>query len=120
MTGKFERDCKKCGINFSTNDNRKIYCTRDCYRTDWVKMREYDYQSTYGISIAEYNELFTEQDGCCAICDRHQSEFKRRLAVDHCHDKGRIRGLLCHNCNLALGRFMESPEILKSALEYVK
>lgn len=73
----------------------------------------------YGLTLEDYNLMFEEQNGCCKICKRHQIEFKRRLHVDHCHKTGNIRGLLCHNCNLALGRFMDNPVIIQSALEYV-
>jgi len=63
--------------------------------------------------------MFEEQNGCCAICKKHQIEFKKKLHVDHNHKSGQVRGLLCHNCNLAIGRLQESPTIIASALEYV-
>jgi hypothetical protein len=53
----------------------------------------------YGISLQEYEKMFEEQLGCCAICGRNQSEFKRALSVDHDHKTGKIRGLLCNGCN---------------------
>lgn len=57
----------------------------------------------YNISNKEYNELFEKQTGCCLICDRHQNNFKIRLAVDHNHKTGKVRGLLCSKCNTTLG-----------------
>ena len=74
----------------------------------------------YGLTLEDYNQMFEEQNGCCKICNRHQTDFKKRLHVDHCHNTNKVRGLLCHNCNLALGRFMDNPETIKAALEYVK
>src|SRR5258708_796783 len=59
-------------------------------------------KETYGISIEEYNQLFHLQNGKCLGCNKHQNEFKRRLDVDHCHEIGKIRGLLCINCNLVI------------------
>jgi hypothetical protein len=47
--------------------------------------------------------MFEDQKGCCGICKRHQSEFKKRLGVDHNHSTGKIRKLLCDRCNLGLG-----------------
>jgi hypothetical protein len=74
----------------------------------------------YGISIEQYNELFLKQNGCCKICGRHQSEFKRSLAVDHCHDTKKIRGLLCHHCNQGIGAFFEDILIMERAINYIK
>lgn len=74
----------------------------------------------YGISLVQYNELFLKQSGKCAICKRHASEFKKALAVDHNHETGMVRALLCTNCNTALGKFQESPALLKMAIEYLE
>ena len=73
----------------------------------------------YGISIEGYNRMFSDQQGCCAICKKHQSEFKKALAVDHCHETGQIRGLLCGGCNLAIGNAEDSIEILSAAIQYL-
>lgn len=73
----------------------------------------------FGISLTEYNQMWAAQSGCCAICDRHSSEFKRNLAVDHKHSDGQIRGLLCTNCNTAIGKFQDSPQLLFRAIEYL-
>lgn len=74
---------------------------------------------TYGISINEYDALFTTQKGCCAICEKHQVELTRRLHVDHDHKTGKIRGLLCHYCNTSLGGFKEDSAMMKKAIEYL-
>lgn len=55
------------------------------------------------MTIEKYNELFQKQNGCCALCGKHQSEFNRRLSVDHNHTTGQIRGLLCWKCNTSIG-----------------
>ena len=57
----------------------------------------------YGITLDDYNKMFNEQEGKCAICQRHQNELKKILYVDHDHKTGEVRGLLCKNCNVALG-----------------
>ena len=79
-------------------------------------------KNLYGITIEDYNRLFVEQDGCCAICGRHQFEFERALAVDHDHKIGKVRGLLCHGCNMGLGAFYndDNTRILKEAIKYVE
>ena len=73
----------------------------------------------YGIDLDAYNAMFTEQQGCCAICNAHQSSLKRSLAVDHCHETGKVRGLLCTNCNVGLGNFKDSLTNLNTAIAYL-
>lgn len=74
----------------------------------------------FGISANEYYQMFKVQRGRCAICRKHQSKFKKRLFVDHCHSSKIIRGLLCQRCNFAIGLFDESEKIFKSAISYLK
>lgn len=76
----------------------------------------------FGIDFLQYNKILAEQNGCCAICGRHKSEFKRALAVDHNHDTKEIRGLLCHTCNNGIGCFKSDQglELLCSAISYMK
>jgi len=73
--------------------------------------------AVYGLSLEDYNDLYNQQQGCCAICGKHQSEIKRTLFVDHNHDTGKIRGLLCYTCNSGLG-FYENNE--ENVLNYLK
>ena len=75
---------------------------------------------TYGITISDYNDMFIEQGGRCAICGRHESEFTRRLLVDHCHKTNLIRGLLCYNCNTGLGQFKDSLQLIKNTVKYLE
>jgi len=74
----------------------------------------------YRITAEEYIALFIKQDRKCAICGKDQSELKRRLCVDHDHETGRVRGLLCHECNLGLGRFQDNAFLLLQAANYMK
>jgi hypothetical protein len=72
----------------------------------------------YGSSLDHYAELLDSQHGRCAICDKPESKL-RRLCMDHDHETSRLRGLLCHNCNMGLGRFMDSPTLLQRAIDYL-
>ncbi len=74
----------------------------------------------FGLTPEDYNKMFLEQDGRCAICSRHQTEFKMKLAVDHNHQNGKVRGLLCGDCNRALGLFRDNSEVLLIAANYLK
>jgi len=71
------------------------------------------------MTLAEYDALFKEQQGCCAICEAPQTGLNKNLAVDHCHSTMVIRGLLCDNCNRALGQFKDNPTILTNAFNYL-
>lgn len=73
----------------------------------------------YGITLEDYNSMFTAQGGCCAICNVHQKDIEKRLSVDHCHNSGTVRGLLCNNCNTSIGLIKEDVGILGAAIEYL-
>lgn len=77
-------------------------------------------KSTFGLTLEAYDELLAKQDNGCGICGRSRSDDGRRLAVDHCHNTGRVRGLLCSACNLALGMFGDDIEMLKRAVVYLE
>ncbi len=73
----------------------------------------------YGITLEDYNQMFIEQEGKCAICGKHQSELQRALFVDHDHNTGEVRGLLCNNCNAGVGYFEDKPDYLEKAIAYL-
>jgi hypothetical protein len=82
--------------------------------------RKYHLKQTYNLKIEEYNKMFNEQNGCCAICGVHQNELTQKLNVDHDHKSGIVRGLLCNCCNSGLGYFKESIKNLVKAKQYLK
>ena len=118
--------CKECCRieTYSWRDrNRSEY---NNYAAAWRaknpdKQHATDIKRHYSLSIEDYNRLLTEQSCRCKICGyQHNPEVKRgRLYVDHCHDTGRVRGLLCALCNSALGGFKSDVALLKAASEYL-
>ena len=76
----------------------------------------------YNITPEDYSILFTKQEGKCAIC-RSDKSFRKNITynlfVDHCHETGKVRGLLCHSCNTGLGHFRDNITNLKQAIEYL-
>lgn len=76
----------------------------------------------FGLTMDKYNRMFEEQQGCCAICGKHQSELKYALGIDHNHITGQIRGLLCKSCNLGIGSLRGDfgVEVLQGAVIYIK
>ncbi|MCM2429404.1 endonuclease VII domain-containing protein [Streptomyces sp. RKAG337] len=69
----------------------------------------------YGITVAERDELIASQAGMCPICLAASAEH-----VDHCHETGRVRGVLCFNCNSALGKLRDEPDALRRAVAYLE
>jgi hypothetical protein len=93
---------------------------RKRYQREWraknrLRSKSNDLKKSYGICIERYHEMLEAQDGKCAIC-----KADARLAVDHCHVSGTVRGLLCHKCNRALGLFNDNAESLRAAAAYLE
>lgn len=76
-------------------------------------------RSLYGISAEEYDRMLAAQRGVCAIC-AGPCTTGRRLAVDHCHRTGIVRGLLCAMCNTAIGKMRDDPDLLRAAALYLE
>lgn len=89
-----------------------------CARSNNRKIsRAVSLKSRHQMTIAEYDVLFERQKGRCVICKQTQKGL--RLAVDHSHQTGERRGLLCRSCNLGLGNFHDDPSVLRSAIRYL-
>lgn len=89
--------------------------------------RSYKLRTTFGISLAEYQEMFESQGGVCAICEKpewvkrvNHADQVRELCVDHDHETGVVRQLLCAACNKALGYFKDNPDLMRRAALYVE
>lgn len=88
-------------------------------KTETEYQRERRYRRDYGITPLQYEEMVAEQSGLCLICGGPPNGRGKRLHVDHCHDTGAVRGLLCGNCNTALGLFGDDPDRLLAAAAYL-
>lgn len=87
---------------------------------DPINARGGHLKRTYGITLTQYDELLAKQDEKCAICDKHESEFNVKLAVDHDHVSGEIRGLLCRYCNHRLVGRHRDAALLRRIADYVE
>lgn len=101
---------------------RKVLTPADIRRKD--KSRWYHIRKTYGLTREKWYEIYDEQQGCCFICQRHETKVRssrsKYLTVDHCHDTGKIRGLLCGNCNMnILPSLRDNAEIAKRIVIYL-
>ena len=112
----YQSKCKPCHTTYN----------RELRARDTTKRHGYKLKHKYGMTVQDYDALMEKQGGVCAICknpetSRHsKSKEVQRLAVDHCHESGKIRGLLCQACNTALGKFNDNLSTLESAILYLK
>lgn len=112
-----------CGFNLQTAEGRSARGRQQREQYP-LKFREWELQRKFGIGLAEYQVMFDAQGGVCAICSKPETAFRKRklvpLAVDHNHSTGKIRGLLCSACNIAIGALQECPKIISNAADYLE
>lgn len=120
--GYFKRKpCKWCSNEFQPNAPSHLYCSQACVTLGFDANR---LRKAYGLEYEEYLRLQEVQKGLCAICGGEGFELVQGqrilLVIDHCHVTGKVRGLLCHNCNRGIGLMQDSPENLRKAAEYLE
>lgn len=111
---KIEKRGKNTG---RSSDKEHVLSVKNEWRASSGRSRHL--MDTYGITEDQYEMLLTKQQSRCMICDKHQSELKKRLAVDHNHRTGEIRGLLCDYCNYrVVGRHTDSS-LMRRIADYL-
>lgn len=111
------RECQTCQIRldlqqFTMNKNNNYTCNK-CHNL-----------RRFGINYKDYVRMLDEQNGGCAICGNCESTANVRgktslLAVDHNHETGKVRGLLCGKCNKAIGLLNDNPQLLQNSINYL-
>lgn len=105
---------------YRTDAAFRAECLRLAKLRDPESIRDYRLRKSFGISAREYDEQLELQQGGCAICRAPVGDGAgRRLAVDHDHETGHVRGILCSACNLGLGKFRDDPFLLHRAISYL-
>jgi|ERR1035437_5649575 hypothetical protein len=110
--------------NINNKEYSKTYYknNKEKFKQDFttkMNKRNLHLKRKYNITQEQYNELFNKQNGKCAICGKHQSELKKALGIDHDHETGKNRGLLCDKCNLLLGHANDNVQVLTQAINYL-
>jgi len=123
--GGLDANCKTCIYNKSKvrkqSNPAKHYDINKAWRQkNPDKYKDGQLKIKFGITLEIYNQMLLTQHKSCAICKKHESEFDQKFAVDHCHETGKIRGLLCGACNKGLGYFKDNTEFLKGAIIYLE
>lgn len=107
------RKCKKC-------QTAAVLESREA-NGSWPAYRNNQYLKKYGITLDDYDRMAETQGHLCLLCGRKETTSnKTRLCVDHCHKTGKVRGLLCSNCNRVLGLMGDNPELLRLAADYLE
>jgi len=94
--------------------------------SDIKKQKNWAMKRNFGITLDQYEQMFKNQNGLCGICFQPEvrksirSDKPKNLAVDHCHESGTVRGLLCQDCNTGVGLFKDSPLLMIKAAKYLK
>lgn len=127
---KTERQCVYCKTNFLAllircRAGEGKFCSRKCYQlyrkdnaTDIrVLQKRHQLKFRYNITEKQINEMLLEQNYKCKTCDKNIDE---KYYVDHCHNSGKIRGLLCNSCNLVLGMVKDNVKTLQRMIDYLK
>lgn len=119
-TGKHRSVCKAC-TNAATlyryhNDPEVKKAHRKASRKHALKK--------YGLTEEQFMQMHEDQKGKCVICSAeiptiHENRYES-CCVDHCHSSGKVRGLLCWDCNVGLGKFFDNPQLLEKAAEYLR
>ena len=114
--------CSGCTSDIAKERNLKEESKKkssDSYRNKYPTAKNAKLLKNYGITLEKYNSLLEEQQNNCCICGAKNLSDGRALSVDHNHETGEVRGLLCSNCNVGLGLFRDSTELLFKAKEYL-
>jgi hypothetical protein len=142
------RSCKYCGgverysstttcvpcTKLLAKENNKIYSRKNSDKVNAYNRKVYSNLTEekkllrnrkqqlkiYGLTLEDYNVMLEKQNGVCAICNKEEKTKNKNLFVDHDHQTGKVRSLLCNNCNSGLGQFNDNLNLLESAVLYLK
>lgn len=125
--------CKSCvkltkRAYFDKHRERELGKLKTWKKNNPDKVKAGNLRNLYGITPEQHQSMITKQNNCCAICNRQQvdnvvdkrNNKPRDLAVDHSHQTGLIRGLLCYYCNIAVGQLKDSVQTAERLVEYLK
>src|SRR5882762_3909116 len=118
-TGYRKAHCKPCGVKDAVawqTANRRHVTERNKRKrhADPLQSRDLKRVYRYRMKPGEYDERVKQQKGKCLICQQ-----EKKLYVDHCHDTMKVRGLLCHHCNVGIGSLKHDMKIIQAALKYL-
>ena len=116
-TGKYRNDCRSCNDNYSL----KLYQTNPKQIANRRKASwKHNIKRNYGITPEDYYDMLEKQEGKCKICSINIDDIDKHVFnIDHCHTTGKVRGLLCQQCNSGIGMFKDRIDLLVKAIRYL-
>ena len=123
---------EKDELDFYPNKAKKDGLSTECKICSRAKANKYHHSNTakvresvrlrkYGVDPETYLRMMTDQNNSCAICYQPSVDSpKGLLFVDHCHSSGKVRGLLCHHCNLVIGHAKDNTDVLTQSINYLR
>jgi hypothetical protein len=119
--GRLMKTCSRCNVE-------KTYCSFNKYKRyddglqAWCREchKHTKRAERYGLSQSEYLEIYHSQQSMCAGCGIHESDCRIAHAIDHNHNTGEVRGLLCNSCNRGLGLLKDDPDLLEHLASYLR
>ena len=109
-TGRRHSACKEC-------DKARVKAR---HQANPERTRNNDLKRNYGITLQEHQEMYKNQNGVCAICKSEGDGKWKKLCVDHDHKTGKVRQLLCRNCNMVLGQVGDNANLLEEMIKYLQ
>lgn len=109
-TGRRHSACKEC-------DKARVKAR---HQTNPQRTKNNDLKRMYGITLQEHQEMYENQSGRCAICKKEGDGKWKKLCVDHDHETGKVRQLLCRRCNMVLGQVYDNISLLEEHIKYLK
>jgi hypothetical protein len=100
-------------IKYKPNPDSHYHKYYNTYRTNWLKRK-------YGITLEEFNAILLSQNNLCAICSKQLTAKQKQTHLDHDHIKNKVRGILCHKCNMLLGNAKDNITLLYNAIRYLE
>lgn len=114
---------------YNAENKERIRSRSKAYHQEYYKLnkerfrassRAWNYKAKYGITVVEWEAMFSRQDQKCAACGTLDPGPRGVWHTDHCHTSGKVRGILCRTCNQALGMASDSPSVLRSLADYLE
>jgi len=116
------RKCLHCGTEFEPYRPNSHYCSKQCWKVGTNFFAENYFKKKHGITLAERDAIFADQDGNCAICEEAMTLVAKKpnsAHLDHCHTTEERHALLCARCNQAAGLLGENPAITAKLTAYL-
>jgi len=112
-----DKHCRWCSNKFTPRGPSNHYCSDECSRKG---VKDKYYLRNYGVGYRTYLTMLDSNNGGCWVCNKSRADGDINLAVDHDHNTGKVRGLLCADCNIGIGKLGDTTKGVRKALEYLE